>query len=100
MLNPSPLSTAIVLSPGVWQYVMEADGGSPLSGFSNRRLSILLSSTLSLASAGLNGGPVDLELDADLSVGSLQQVRINKMAPAGEPAFLLIHLPSEATAGP
>lgn len=100
MLNPSPLSTAIVLSPGVWQYVMEADGGSPLSGLSSRRLSCLLSTTLSLASTGLHGGAVDLELDADLSMSSLQQVQVNKMSPAGEPAFLLIHLPSEATVGP
>lgn len=98
MLNPSPLSTAIVLSPGVWQYVMEADGGSPLSGLSSQRLSLLLSTTLSLVSTRLNAGAVNLELDADLPVGSLQHVRINKMAPAGEPAFLLIHLPSETTA--
>lgn len=96
MLNP--LSTAIVLSPGVWQYVMEADGGNPLSGLSSRRLSRLLCSTLSLASTGLHGGAVDLELDAELPVGSLQQVQVNKMNPAGEPAFLLIHLPSETTA--
>ncbi|WP_416427666.1 hypothetical protein RAM80_31655 (plasmid) [Pseudomonas sp. App30] len=100
MLNPSPLSTAIVLSPGVWQYVMEANGGSPLSGLSSQRLSFLLRSTLSLASAGFNGVAVDLELDADLPVGSLQHVQVNKMDPPGEPAFLLIHLPSEATVGP
>ena len=99
MLNPKPLSTAIVLSPGVWQYVMEADGGSPLSGLSSRRLSLLLRSTLSLASTGSHGGAVELELDADLSVSSLQQVQVNKMNPAGEPAFLLIHLPRETTAG-
>ncbi|QKZ04160.1 hypothetical protein [Pseudomonas eucalypticola] len=99
MLKPSPLSTAIVLSPGVWQYVMEADGGSPLSGLSSRRLSRLLSNTLSLASTGLHGAAVELELDADLSMSSLQQVQVNKMNPAGEPAFLLIHLPSETTAG-
>jgi len=98
MLNPNPLSTAIVLSPGVWQYVMEADGGSPLSGLSGRRLSLLLSTTLSLASTGLHGGAVGLKLDADLPVGSLQQLQVNKMNPAGEPAFLLIHLPSEITA--
>jgi len=100
MLNSSPLSTAIVLSPGVWQYVMEADGGSPPSGLSSQRLSLLLRSTLSLASAGFNGVAVDLKLDTDLPVGSLQHVQVNKMDPTGEPAFLLIHLPSEATVGP
>ncbi|WAH60949.1 hypothetical protein LZ023_16170 [Pseudomonas silvicola] len=98
MLNPNPLSTAIVLSPGVWQYVMEADGGSPLSGLSSRRLSRLLGTTLSLVSTRLNAGAVNIELDSDFSVGSLQHVRINKIAPDGEPAFLLIHLPSETTA--
>ena len=105
MLNPSPLSTAIVLSPGVWQYVMAADGGSPLSGLSSQRLSRLLSTTLSLASTGFHGGAIEVDLELDvspldgyLSIDSLKHVQVDQMNPAGEPAYLLIHLPSEAIA--
>ncbi|WP_409315187.1 hypothetical protein [Pseudomonas putida] len=99
MSRMNQLSTAIVLSPGVWRQFIEPATGEEPVGQSALRLSGLLSSALTSAPLALHR-PIELQLDL-LSNGAseiahLPQLQLARVIPRTGPAFLLVRLPDES----
>lgn len=92
-------STAVVLSPGAWQHVIDPDAGKAPIGHSAQRLAALLNSALTFTSHALQS-PVDLPFDHPQSddtsvVAHSSPLQLARITPRSGPAFLLIRLPSE-----
>jgi hypothetical protein len=93
------LSTAIVLSPGVWRQFIEPATGEEPVGQSALRLADLLNSALTYAPLALHR-PIALQLDllsnGTLAVAHLPPLQLARVTPRSGPAFLLIRLPDES----
>lgn len=92
-------STAVVLSPGAWQHVIDPDAGNAPVGHSAQRLAALLYSALTFAPHVLKS-PVDLPFDHPQSVDTSvitqsPPLQLARITPSSGPDFLLIRLPSE-----
>ncbi|WP_223446339.1 MULTISPECIES: hypothetical protein [Pseudomonas] len=92
-------STAVVLSPGAWQHVIDPDAGNAPVGHSAQRLAALLNSALTFAPHVLQF-PVDLPFDHPQSddtsvVAHSSPLQLARITPRRGPTFLLIRLPSE-----
>jgi hypothetical protein len=92
-------STAVVLSPGAWQHVIDPDAGNAPVGHSAQRLAALLNSALTFASHALLS-PVDLPFDHPQSddtsvVAQSSPLQLERITPRSGPDFLLIRQPNE-----
>lgn len=99
MSRMNRLSTAIVLSPGVWQQFIEPATGEEPMGLSALRLADLLNTVLTSAPLALHC-PIALQLDHLQSNGTsviahLPQLRLARVTPRSGPPFLLVRLPDE-----
>ncbi|WP_296258044.1 MULTISPECIES: hypothetical protein [unclassified Pseudomonas] len=95
-------SDAVVLSPGVWGYIMAFTAGNDGHFRSALHLNDLLNAAL-ISSLGSPEWPIDLPLDhshlnVTSDVESPHLMKLDRIAPCDGPAVLLIHLPSEAAA--
>lgn len=100
MFRKKLFSTAVVLSPGAWQHVIDPDAGNAPVGHSAQRLATLLNSALTLTSHALQS-PVDLQFDHPQSddtsvVAQSSPLQLARITPRSGPDFLLIRLQSEA----
>lgn len=91
-------SNAVVLSPGVWQQLIEPVTGAEPIGKSAMRLADLLNSVLTSAPRASHC-PIELLLDRSKRDGTvsahLLQLQLTRITPRSGPAFLLIRLPGE-----
>ena len=97
MSRMNHLSTAIVLSPGVWRQFIEPATGEEPVGQSALRLAGLLNSALTSAPLALHS-PVALQLDLQngtSEIAHLPQLQLARVIPRSGPAFLLVRLPDE-----
>ncbi|MNJ56640.1 hypothetical protein D3C77_521990 [compost metagenome] len=95
-----PFSSAVVLSPGVWQQLIEPITDNDPVGQSAQRLAALLNSVLTLSPSDLQR-PFELQLDHSQRSGTLvtahlSQLQLARITPRSGPAFLLIRLPDES----
>lgn len=99
MSRMNHLSTAIVLSPGVWRQFIEPATGEEPVGQSALRLAGLLNSALNSAPLALDR-PVALQLDLQSHgtslVAHLPLLQLARVTPRSGPAFLLVRLPDES----
>ncbi|WP_256597946.1 hypothetical protein [Pseudomonas sp. XWY-1] len=100
MSRMNHLSTAIVLSPGVWRQFIEPATGEEPVGQSALRLAELLNSALTSAPLALHC-PLALQLDHLQSNGTsvithLPQIQLARVTPRNGPPFLFIRLPDES----
>ncbi|MFA7892127.1 hypothetical protein [Pseudomonas putida] len=98
MSRMNHLSTAIVLSPGVWRQFIEPATGEEPVGQSALRLAELLNSALTSAPLALHR-PIALQLDllsnGTSEIAHLPQLQLARVTPRSGPAFLLVRLPDE-----
>ncbi|WP_336331541.1 hypothetical protein [Pseudomonas putida] len=98
MSRMNHLSTAIVLSPGVWRQFIEPATGEEPVGQSALRLAELLNRVLTSAPLALHR-PVALQLDqlsnSTSEIAHLPQLQLAHVTPRSGPAFLLVRLPDE-----
>lgn len=98
MSRMNHLSTAIVLSPGVWRQFIEPATGEEPVGQSALRLAGLLNSALTSAPLALHR-PIELELDflsnGTLEIAHLPPLQLARVIPRSGRAFLLVRLPDE-----
>ncbi|MNC47888.1 hypothetical protein D3C75_969750 [compost metagenome] len=92
-------STAVVLSPGVWQQFIEPATGNAPAGQPAQRLAALLNSALTAASRP-SQCPIELQVEHPQSGGpSVAQfpslVQLACITPRSGPPYLLIRLPGE-----
>lgn len=99
MSSHCSLSTAIVLSPGVWQQLMKPGPGNISADQVAQRLAILLTSALAAAT---HSSPCPTDLHIKLPQGgtpsAAEQVSLLQLAhitPPSAPSFLHIRLPAE-----
>ncbi|WP_256596044.1 MULTISPECIES: hypothetical protein [Pseudomonas] len=99
MSRMNHLSTAIVLSPGVWRQFIEPATGEEPVGQSALRLAKLLNSALTSAPLALHR-PIELQLDllsnGTSEIAHLPQLQLARVTPRNCPPFLLIRLPDES----
>ncbi|WP_241667853.1 MULTISPECIES: hypothetical protein [unclassified Pseudomonas] len=99
MSRMNHLSTAIVLSPGVWRQFIEPATGEEPVGQSTLRLAELLNSALTSAPLALHH-PIALQLELQSNgtsvVAHLPQLQLARVTPHSGPAFLLVRLPDES----
>ncbi|WP_282361603.1 hypothetical protein [Pseudomonas sp. PS01300] len=99
MSRMNHLSTAIVLSPGVWRQFIEPATGEEPVGQAALRLAGLLNSALTSAPLALHR-PVAMRLDLQSNGTSLAahlpQLQLAHVIPHSGPAFLLVRLPDES----
>lgn len=97
MSRMNHLSTAIVLSPGVWrQFIKPATSEEPV-GQSALRLAGLLNSALTYEPLVLDR-PIELQLDLQSNGTSViaPLPQLARITPRSGPAFLLIRVPGES----
>jgi hypothetical protein len=99
MSSHCSLSTAIVLSPGVWQQLMKPGPGNVSAGQAAQRLSILLTSALAAAT---HSSPcttdLHIQLPQDVAPSVAEQLWLLQLAhitPRRSPSFVHIRLPAE-----
>lgn len=99
MSSHCSLSTAVVLSPGVWQQLMAPDQGNVSADQITQRLAILLNSALAAAT---HPSPYPTELHIQLPqddipsvVEQLSLLQLAHITPHSAPSFLHIRLPAE-----
>ncbi len=99
MSSHCSLSTAIVLSPGVWQQLMKPGPGNVSADQVAQRLSILLTSALA---AAIHSSPCPTDLQLQLPQGvapsaaeQLSLLQLAHITPRSAPSFLHIRLPAE-----
>lgn len=99
MSRMNHLSTAIVLSPGVWQQFIEPAAGEEPVGQSALRLAGLLNSALTSAPLAQHR-PIQLQLELQSNgiseIAHLPQIQLARVTPRSGPAFLLVRLPDES----
>ncbi|PYG78443.1 MULTISPECIES: hypothetical protein [unclassified Pseudomonas] len=99
MSRMNHLSTAIVLSPGVWRQFIETAIGEEPIGQSALRLAELINSALTSAPLALHR-PIELQLDLQSNgsslIAHLPQLQLAHVTPRSGPTFLLIRLPDES----
>lgn len=99
MSSHCSLSTAIVLSPGVWQQLMKPGPGNVSADQVAQRLAMLLTSALAAATHS-SPCPTDLhiQLPQDSAPSAAEQLSLLQLAhitPRSAPSFLHIRLPAE-----
>ena len=92
------LSTAVVLSPGVWQQLMEPGPENVSADQLAQRLTVLLNSAL--AATDLSPSPTELHIqlpqdDAASAVRQLSLLQVAQITPHSAPSFLHIRLSTE-----
>ena len=99
MSSNSSLSTAVVLSPGVWQQLIKPGPGNGSAEQSTLRLAILLNSALA---AACHPPPCPTELQIQLPhsdgpsvVEQLLLLQLARITPRNAPSFVHIRLPAE-----
>ena len=99
MSSHCSLSTAVVLSPGVWQQLMKPGPGNVSTEQVTRRLAILLTSALAAATHS-STCPTDLHIQlpqggAPSAAEQLSLLQLAHITPRSAPSFLHIRLPAE-----
>ncbi|WP_349975807.1 hypothetical protein [Pseudomonas sp. WHRI 8519] len=99
MSSHCSLSTAVVLSPGVWQQLMEPGPGDVSADQVAQRLAILLTSALAAATHS-SPCPTDLHIQlpqdgVPSAAEQLSLLRLAHITPRSAPSFLHIRLPAE-----
>ena len=99
MPNHCRPATAVVLSPGVWQQLMEPGPGNVSADQIAQRMAILLTSALAAATQS-SPCPTDLhiQLPQDGAPSAAEQLSLLQLAhitPRSAPSFLHIRLPAE-----
>ena len=98
MSRMNHLSTAIVLSPGVWRQFIEPATGEEPVGQTALRLAELLNSALISAPLALHR-PIELQLHLQSKgtsvIAHLPQLQLARVTPRSGPPFLFIRLPDE-----
>ena len=99
MSSHCSLSTAIVLSPGVWQQLMKPGPGNVSADQIAQRLAILLTSALAAAT---HSSPCSTYLHIQLpqegappATRQLSLLQLAHITPNNAPSFLHIRLPAE-----
>lgn len=100
MPTTNTFSTAVVLSPGAWRYVMDSGNGTDRPELSAQRLATVMSRALTSLGQRRQRRSMTLNLEPSINGGSSsspsQNLQLTHITSAGKPSFLLIRLPDEA----